>query len=565
MDMQYESYDIKGFVKRQKRIIIMTFLMIFFTAIVISFTLPEIYKSTTTILIEDQKIPKNYVESTITGYAQKRLEVLSKKIMTTERLKEIVKRFNMYKEKNNINNIKLNTGIVKTDTRLETLSVKMSDKAQGNFATIGFTLSFESEDPETALYITSELTKLYLDEEIKARKQLSSSTTVFIQKELDNLREHIRITESKIGKFKEEHVGELPENNIMNIQAISRLENEIDRAVMRIRFLQEKQLFIKSQLSTIEALKPIKSEDGKIFQTPEKRLQGLRMQLVRMKSTMSDKHPDIKKIRKMIKELDSQLVVSDDRVVIVQRLKKIENKIIVAKSKLGSKHPDVSALEREKKLLSKELDNLLIQKTVKQIEVESPDNPTYINLMTQIAGIDLEIKGLIQEKEKIGKELQTYRTKVENAPLIEQKYNELTRDYENTRNKYDEISRKQMQARIAQGMEDTQLGRRFTIIEPAQLPRKPYKPNKFAIIAFGFVLAAGVGICFGATLESLDDSIKNTKELNQITGLPVFSVISMIKSNKEKNSELKNDILWTCACFIGIFLVVVIINKFLIS
>ncbi len=565
MDMQYESYDIKGFVKRQKRIVVMTFLMIFFTAVVISFTLPAIYKSTTTILIEDQQIPKNYVESTITGYAQKRLEMLSKKIMTTARLRKIVKKFNIYKEKNNIDLIELNTGILKTDTTLETLSVKMSDKAQGNYATIGFTLSFESENPETALYITSELTKLYLDEENRARKQLSSSTTSFIQKELENLRKHIRITEFKIGKFKEKHVGELPENNNINIQAISRLENEIDRAVMRIRFLQEKKLFIRSQISTVEASKPLKSEDGKILQTPEKRLQALRMQLVRMKSTMSDKHPDIKKIKRVIKELESQVVVTDDVVVMVERLKKIESQIVILKGKSGLKHPDVLALEREKRFLNKKLEGFSIQKTVKQIEDTYPDNPTYINLMTQIAGIDLEIKGLTQEKGKREKELKEYRKKVENAPLIEQKYNELTRDYENTRNKYDEISRKQMQARIAQGMEDTQLGRRFTIIEPAQLARRPYKPNKFAIIAFGFVLAVGAGICFGAASESLNDSVKTAKELNQITGVPVFSVISMIKSDKEKRSALKNDILWVCACFMGIFVVVMIIDKFLIS
>ncbi len=565
MDMQYESYDIKGFVKRQKRIVVMTFLMIFFTAVVISFTLPAIYKSTTTILIEDQQIPKNYVESTITGYAQKRLEMLSKKIMTTARLRKIVKKFNIYKEKNNIDLIELNAGILKTDTTLETLSVKMSDKAQGNYATIGFTLSFESENPETALYITSELTKLYLDEENRARKQLSSSTTSFIQKELENLREHIRITESKIGKFKEKHVGELPENNNINIQAISRLENEIDRAVMRIRFLQEKKLFIRSQISTVEASKPLKSEDGKILQTPEKRLQALRMQLVRMKSTMSDKHPDIKKIKRVIKELESQVVVTDDVAVMVERLKKIESQIVILKGNSGLKHPDVLALEREKRFLNKKLEGFSIQKTVKQIEDTYPDNPTYINLMTQIAGIDLEIKGLTQEKGKREKELKEYRKKVENAPLIEQKYNELTRDYENTRNKYDEISRKQMQARIAQGMEDTQLGRRFTIIEPAQLARKPYKPNKFAIIAFGFVLAVGAGICFGAASESLNDSVKTAKELNQITGVPVFSVISMIKSDKEKRSALKNDILWVCACFMGIFVVVMIIDKFLIS
>ena len=57
----------------------------------------------------------------------------------------------------------------------------------------------------------------------------------------------------------------------------------------------------------------------------------------------------------------------------------------------------------------------------------------------------------------------------------------------NTQAKFDDLTAKLMEARVAHGLEREQKGERFTILEAPRLPEKPYKPNRMAIILIGFV------------------------------------------------------------------------------
>ena len=53
---------------------------------------------------------------------------------------------------------------------------------------------------------------------------------------------------------------------------------------------------------------------------------------------------------------------------------------------------------------------------------------------------------------------------------MEKEYIELTRDYESAKHKYNEILNKLMTAKVAKGMDETQRGERFTVMDPAVLP-----------------------------------------------------------------------------------------------
>ena len=93
MDTQKDIKDLKGIIRRGKKIFIITSLSIFLLAVVIAFVLPPLYLSQSTILIEGQQIPKEYVQSTITGFVEERLQVITQRIMSRARLMEIIDRF----------------------------------------------------------------------------------------------------------------------------------------------------------------------------------------------------------------------------------------------------------------------------------------------------------------------------------------------------------------------------------------------------------------------------------------------------------------------------------------
>ena len=564
MNEQMQISALKAIIRRGKKAFIGTSLPILLLAVIIAFALPPIYLSQSTILIEGQQIPEEYVQSTITGYVEERIHMITQQIMSRTRLMEIVNQFNLYPDLK----AKYTTGDIiqkmREDIELETISADVMDKKSGRAttATIAFNLSYEGKNPPIVQKVANRLASLYLEQNLKTREQQASETTDFLQQELDHLKNKIDDIQSNISAFKKVHAGELPEHNQINLQAVSRLEREFEQTDMQIRSLKERLIYLRGQIAGVDPLTPVMTEDGKTMMHPKERLKSLRMELITLQSTLSEKHPDIKKLKREIEKLEARTGDADDSVAKVRRLNDLQGRLATLKGKLGPKHPDVTKLSKEIELLSKEVDKLQTEKTTLEVAEGKPDNPAYINLKTQIASAEIEIQSLIKEKKKVKEKTDAYLKKIENSPLVEKEYNDLIRDYENAKYKYNEIMNKLMEAKIAQGMEESQRGERFNIIDPAELPEKPYKPNRLAIILIGFVLAMGAGVGIAAIQESVNTAVKTEDEITKITGVPLFSTISMIETDQEKKAKQTKRWLWVLAGIGAIILALVFINYF---
>ena len=103
-----------------------------------------------------------------------------------------------------------------------------------------------------------------------------------------------------------------------------------------------------------------------------------------------------------------------------------------------------------------------------------------------------------------------------------------------------------MTAQATREIEGKQQGERFVIASPAYLPTKPFKPNRLMIILVSFIIAIGISFIFTAFQEGLDDSVKTADQLKQITGVPLFSTISFIRTDNEKRLQRLKLIAWFC-------------------
>ena len=88
--------DYLDIVKRRRWAIVLPLCGVFLLSFIVTLVLPRIYRSTSTILIEEQDIPPEYVKTTVTGYAEQRLQSISQRVMSSQRLGEVIKRFNLY-------------------------------------------------------------------------------------------------------------------------------------------------------------------------------------------------------------------------------------------------------------------------------------------------------------------------------------------------------------------------------------------------------------------------------------------------------------------------------------
>lgn len=523
-------------VKRRKFHIIIPAVSIFCLSIVIALILPPVYKSTGTILIETQEIPEDIVRTTVTGYVEERLQMISQIVMSRSNLLEVINRFGLYEDLRDRYTTEEIIEKMREDIIMEPIQTEVMNPRSGRpgSATIAFNLSYEGKDRRQVGQVANVLCSSYLEENLRNREQKAETTFQFLEGQLDKLRTEILDTEAEIATFKQRNVSVLPELMEVNLQTMERLQREIDQVENRIRNLEDREIYLKGQLATVEPVRYAVNVTGNRVLTPREELEALRSEYLALKATHSENHPDVIALRKRVEAMGEEISTRQDLRDRRERLQSKETELALLLKKFSRRHPDVIQLEKEVEGLRGEVADLSKMQLVMKTEEEKPENPSYINLQTQIASTRLDIESAKTELTALKAQYEDYQKRVEITPQVEQQYRALQRDYATAQAQYQETRDRLMTAKEAKGLEENRMGEKFTLVDPPITPEKPDKPNRLAIILIGVVLAMGAGVGFGSMAEYMDQSVYTATELAQVAGHPVLAVIPELETLQDR-------------------------------
>jgi len=554
--MPEETADIGQYIsilKSRKRYFIIPSLVVLVVAILVAVLLPSIYQSSSTILIEEQQIPQEFVRSTVTGFADQRIQSLTQQILSRVKLWEIIQQFNLYPELREKLTREEILEKMRDNIKLDTISAEVADKKGGRrlafsqaAVTIAFSIAYRGKNPDTVQKVAGTLASLYLEQNLKTREAQAQSTTQFLQAELKELQERIKGLGEKITAFKEQHEGLLPEQQEFNRQQAARLEMDIKQLDSAIRNAEDRKIYIDGQLATVKPDTPLIGATGERIMAPADRLKALELQLADLQSKFSEDHPDVRKVRREIAELKKMVGQAGGSAAIRrQKLTQLKAELTQKQGKYSDQYPEVKKLKSEIAILEQEPAPASPPKPVNE-----PENPAYISLTTQIKSAETEIASLRTQQAGLKDKLQMYRKRLEEAPQVEQEYLALQRDYQNASSKHQEVMNKILEARISEGMEEHQKGEKFTLIDPASYPEKPVSPKRWLILLAGVVMSLGAGMGTVALAEHLDHSVKNSDDLARLTGLPVLGSIIRIQTREDIiRTRRKRRLIWTVTCF----------------
>jgi polysaccharide biosynthesis transport protein len=464
--------DVLGVVRRRRWQMAAPALGVFLVASVVAFSLPKVYRSTSTILIEAQEIPREYVAANITSYADQRLQSINQRIMGTTKLLEIMNRFNLYADLKSKKAIEDIVEKMRKDIKFATISADVVDPRTGRpaQATIAFSVSYQGENPAVVHQVANELTSIYLEENLKSREKQSLETSKFMEDEMKSGQTKLAQVEAKIASYKEKHITSLPELSQVNLQGLDMVERDMAAMKDQLRALTEKEGYLQTQLTSIPS-ETVSQEKAS--------LKELRTLLVDLKSRFSDEYPDVIKTRAAIADLEKHLNAQ----------------------KAGP--------------------------------AGVPDNPAYVTLSSQLAGTRTEIESVRRQLGELAKKRDSYRSRMEATPRVEEGYKNLAVERNNLQAKYDDLTKKSMDANVAHGLEKGNLGERFSVVDAARLPEKPVSPNIPAILLIGLILGCGSGVGLVAIKESSDQSVRSTEELAKATSFPVLAGIAEIVTRSD--------------------------------
>jgi polysaccharide biosynthesis transport protein len=479
-----ESFSLDAIldVLRRRRWLAITLLSLGLTATV-SFVLflPSVYTGRAFVLVEGQQIPENFVRSTVTTAVETRIYTLSREILSRQRLESLINTFNLYEDLRSRAGMEAVIAQMRSDIGIEIRSVDLRGRADA--ATVAFALTYSAPDPQKVATVTNALAAFYIEENLKARERQVAGTTEFVQAQLQEVKKKLEAQEREITKYKERHLGELPEQVDANMRAAERLQMQMNVASDALSRAQERRAMLASQINEDDPEAPA---GGGLSE----RLEALERELASLLTQFSEKYPDVIRVKQEIASLQQKIKDRGDA-------------------------PDPRTAAR----------------------TAAARTAYGRRLQNELRSLEAEIKILQADLGRNRREVEVYQRRIDNAPRREQELAILTRDYNSTRELYSNLLKRQDEARLAGTMEQRLKGEQFRILDPATIPAEPSAPNRLRLFLMG--LAASLGLTGVGVLmrEKLDTSFHRVEDLKAFTTMPVLVTIPRIVTDSDRARE----------------------------
>ena len=500
------------------------------TAIVM--TWPATYESTATILIEEPDVPADLVKSTVSTFANDRLQVIQQRVMTSQHLNEIIDRFNLYPEQQKTAPRSALVNMMRSQVDMEVVSANVNQQQRSRAqpaASIAFTLSFDSEDPSIAQQVANRLTDLYLAENDRTRQEKAAGTTQFLTEQAQKLYGDVQDLEKRLLDLRSKYNGSLPEQFSMNTQLLNQAQGQLLQYHSDLQILNDKKSYLQSQLAVVSPYTPM-TENGRPA-TPQAQLMALELQYSDLSSRYGAKHPDVIRLQRQIETMKKQIGVVDNGGLDQAKYSTLQAQLNAALQRYGEKHPEVQRLRRELEQMKANMDaNPAPILTAPQ---GPPDNPMYMQLQNQLADVSSQIRGIEERSTAIETNVDELQKRILQTPTVEAEYNSLRDQHGVALQRYQSFKDKEADAQVAENMEQQSKGETFSVIEPPQYPDVPEKPNKKLLTAVGVFLSGMLAVAAMMALDMLDPRIYEPKSLMTTFGEMPLATVPYIRTSEE--------------------------------
>ena len=458
-------------------------------------------------------MPKDYVSPNVSEDLQDRLQSITEQILSRTRLLTIIGNLHLYGEGRDQTTPDKRVALMRKDIDVEL--VYGQDKKQ----ITGFTISYSARNPQIAQQVTTQLTDLFIDENLKARQQESQDTTSFLESRLEDARTNLADQEAKVDQYDAKHVGELPSQQASNIQILNGLQSQLQNEQDARNTAKQQGIYLQALIGQYQALNGTsRTADTSPTSLPaiDQQLDTLRSKLTNLSAHYTDRYPDIQNLKDEIAETEK---MRDELLVDLK-----------AKSTSGGKASQAS--------VARDTRNGVQNSALAQVE-------------SQLQANKVEITNREQSVASLKARIDQYQARLNDEPAREQELDDLTRGYDQSKANYDDLLKKKNESALATSMEQMQQGERFTMLDPPSLPASPAFPNRLKLCGIGLGVGLALGLLVVGGLELTNDRLYGEKEITTLLPVAILADIPEVVIPSDERSRKKRTVLvWTMAALI---------------
>jgi polysaccharide chain length determinant protein (PEP-CTERM system associated) len=441
--------------------------------------------------------------------------------MSRTRLERVIQDFDLYKDERKSGIMEDIVDRMRRDIRLAFNDDR--ERRPKDTKTVAFSVSYTSTRPDVAMVVANTLAGLYINENVKLREKQAVGTSDFLENQLVDVRKALASQEAKIVAYKEQYMGELPEQKEANLRTLERLQQQLQLVTENQRRAQERRQQLTQALAEIDQTAP-EAMVAAPAPTPQNsaaaRLALLRQELIQMQTKYSDRYPDVVQMKEQIRLLEAK--VAADR----------------AESAAAALPKQTASAPRKEGLRV------------------IPANNYVQSLMSQLDQATVEAKTGTEQIANLNREIAIYQKRIENAPKRDHQLTQLTREYDTTRDLFKSLLAKREEAGIAANLEQQSRGEQFRIMDPAVIPDRPAGPNRLRLLLIGLVLAIGASGAAVILAENVDTSYRRVDEVRARLPIPVLSTIPRIATESDRRRQHRQRRLAAAALATGLLIVV---------
>jgi succinoglycan biosynthesis transport protein ExoP len=534
-------------IARRKALLLGVAIPIAVLAILLAIALPDIYTSSALVEIDEPTSAQSLAETSGgESYADQYISNLKGIVLTDSNLRRMAQEHDLYPDLADDPSAMLKR--LKRDISVSIVTTTILDPRTGREREVvdAFTLSFDHRQPAKAQAGAQWLVGAFLAEHRKQRQGRASGAAQFYSKEAERLRTHVAQLEAKLADFKNKHYGQLPELTEVNMSMMDRAESQMAQNETQLRSLRQERVFLAAQL-----------EQARSQGTDVGSLRSLEDQYARMKSSYDEGHPDMIALRRQIDSLKYGTSASAGTSLRSQLTAKKQT-LAESRQRYGEEHPDIKRLQRDIATLETRIKN------GERGDVEMSDgSPVGMQLRAQINAIDSQVGSLMAQNAQLRAKMSGLESNVTAAPQVEREYGNLTRDLTISREKYEQLLNRQMDAEVSESAIVGGRSDEFRLTQAPMMPAEPGKPQRLAILLIGLVAAVVLGLTMTVAAEALDPKVRGARDIRELLSVSPLVAIPAIRNSRSRRRSAWRFVTATASGVIGVWIAFTFIKNYL--
>jgi succinoglycan biosynthesis transport protein ExoP len=475
-------YSVLKSVRRRKYLLLVPTLIFAAAAAFYSYRLPSVYRSEALVRAEPLVTVQDFVDATGASRTSHVLNVdehfrnIQEVVLGEDVLTTVIKEFGLYG---------LVSGNV-PETALQEMKKRVVIRVDGSDEMrrseprfVSFWVGFEGNDPRQVTNVANRLADLAIKKSTAARERRVQDIVGFIQAEMAPLQIKLDAQTEKIKQYKQGASDSLPEQAASNLRLLEGLQLQSLLKAENIAKDDARRGAIVVELRELEkqgALETVTPVEGKSDMV--RKLEDLQMQYRQMQARYAPDHPELRRVKKEIADIEP----------------------------------------------------LVAQQSAKPRVEHSPFFLRYVQLKSELEELSRRAQSYSREQQDLAKQMVTYRSRVESAPVRESDLTTLLRDRTATQAQYQEMLVRQQNAGLAEHLEKLRSETIFRVIDPARLPLQPVSPLHRRIILLGILGGLGLGIVLAFFSEQMDSSIDSVDDYQRACDIPLLATVPSIGS-----------------------------------